>query len=206
LTGFGSHRASPGGTIALSGFRRGATGCYVFRGGALTKLSELYTPSDLTSDGRQLGNFVTWNDDSATAVNSSDQIATWCRGANSSGPSVCLIDPASKTVRLVYNTRSQMSDGSLMTDIWFVAVDDSGRVLFYGPTANGTMLAFWDGKVARKVVASAKPPSRGHGFQGCTTPFSPPAELSIWRLVQQRHQPCDFQVRRREADEGDRRR
>jgi hypothetical protein len=156
VTGFGSHRASANGTIALAAYRRGAEGYYVFRGGTLSKISEMYSQTDLLTDGRQLGNVVSWGDDYRTSINSSDQIATWCAAANSPGPSVCLIDPGAKTVRPVYNSRNAMSDGSVMTDIWSVGIDDSGRVLFYGPTATGVMLGIWDGRVARKVVASGE--------------------------------------------------
>ena len=154
LNAFNSHRAGNTGNIALTASRSGgALGMYISRNGALSKVAEINQASDLTTTGKQLSWMLAWNNNDLVAVNPSDQIATWCQIDGITN--LCLLDSRSRTARPVYTVRTQMADGAVLNDIWQVAIDDAGRILFLGPSAKGQLLAFWDGKTARRIAETS---------------------------------------------------
>ncbi len=137
--------AAPDGSAAFYGTRGGNPALYFIRNQTVSVLAEADGKYTLP-DGTRFYDFPAWTH---LSMNRNGQVVGY--GWTDKGSRLALFREGSSSATLVYAPGTLIGAGQ-MTDVWKSAIDDQGRVLFYGPSAAGRMLAINDGRTVTKVL------------------------------------------------------
>jgi hypothetical protein len=162
LTTINGQRAGRSGAIFIEGTRAGGEGIFLAKNGAITKLAERWT-NDKTTNGLQYSWFG-WGQ-FQMAINSKDQVAVY-GGLSNGANGILMFDSPGSTGRPIMMENTTLTDGSRIQNIWGFAMDDSARMLIWGPSPKGQLLVFWDGQTSRKVLETGVEIAPGLSYNG----------------------------------------
>ena len=147
LTDLWASTSSRDGAVAFYGANAGSQALFVLRNQKMTQIA--------AADGvyKLAGNTLNWFPTLRTSplsMNRKGQIVTYTSAGTANR--LALFNETSSAGSFLYSEGAVVSGSGPIFSILGSALDDNGKVLFYGGSSKGTMIAYWDGQTARKIL------------------------------------------------------